>query len=122
MKSFRTLIISSAFLLALSSILFEKRAADTGQTESVEAAHERLEATYAYEAMRWYYGQRAYPASNLPDGWRERALSHVKQNGLDKPASSTAAMTWTSLGPNSVGGRVRSIVVDPSNSNIIYCG
>lgn len=122
MKTFRNFLIAATFLLALSSILFDRRTVDISRSESDEARDERLEATYAYEAMRWYYGQRAYPASHLPDGWRENALSHVKRNGLDKPASSTAAMTWTSLGPNSVGGRVRSIVVDPSDSNTVYCG
>lgn len=72
------------------------------------------------EAMKWYYEQRAYPLGYIPEGWRETALEHItKQN---KKNISTDALSFTALGPGNIGGRIRSILVDPNNPAIIYIG
>jgi len=34
----------------------------------------------------------------------------------------TSASTWSALGPGNIGGRVRSIVINPANSNQILIG
>jgi photosystem II stability/assembly factor-like uncharacterized protein len=72
------------------------------------------------EAMKWYYGQRAYPQGFIPVGWREKALKEIQQKGILN--KSTLALTWSQLGPGNIGGRVRSIVVHPTDPNIVYLG
>jgi photosystem II stability/assembly factor-like uncharacterized protein len=75
------------------------------------------------KAMQWFYEQRAYPLGYIPEHWREEALSHIKQHNLNqREEKSAAALNWTPLGPGNIGGRIRSIIVHPSNSNIIYLG
>lgn len=82
----------------------------------------KAEAGYPDKAMQWFYEQRAYPQGFIPVGWREEALKHIEKNNRRTPASSLEALTWTSLGPGNVGGRIRSILVHPSNSQILYVG
>lgn len=74
-------------------------------------------------AMEYFYGQRAYPSGKIPEGWREEALRHIEEYNikLNKGASTNAA-SWTELGPDNVGGRLRAIVINPLNTNIIYVG
>ncbi|NWF88911.1 MAG: T9SS type A sorting domain-containing protein [Ignavibacteriaceae bacterium] len=72
------------------------------------------------KAMKWYYDQRAYPQGFIPANWREKALNEIKQfNLLNK---STAALSWTQLGPGNIGGRIRTIVVHPTDPNTVYLG
>lgn len=72
------------------------------------------------EATKWYYEQRAYPQGFIPADWRENALRHIEQNNLAQ--NSTEALSWTQLGPGNIGGRIRSIVVHPTDPNILYIG
>ena len=72
------------------------------------------------KAMQWYLEQRAYPQGFIPTDWREKALQEIQQkNQLNK---GTAALSWTQLGPGNIGGRVRAIVVHPTDPNIVYIG
>ena len=72
------------------------------------------------KAMQWYYEQRAYPQGSIPVDWREKALIEIQQkNQLNK---GTAALSWTQLGPGNIGGRVRAIVVHPTDPNLVYLG
>ena len=72
------------------------------------------------EAMKWYYEQRAYPQGFIPVDWRDKALSEIQQkNQLSKVA---LALSWSQLGPGNIGGRIRTIVVHPTDPNIIYIG
>ena len=81
----------------------------------------KLEAKYAFEAMQWYNDQRAYPSGRIPEDWKQNALKHIQQHNLQK-SSLSSQVIWSEVGPSTTGGRVRSIAVDPANSNIIYCG
>src|SRR3989442_15412085 len=82
----------------------------------------RLEATHAFEALRWYNDQRAYPTGHIPADWKEKALAHIRRNNKVKSEFSTSSVSWNAVGPNNIGGRVRSIAVNPLNPNTIYCG
>src|SRR5437867_9216252 len=84
--------------------------------------HEKIEATYAMEAMRWYNRQRAHPTGSIPIDWREKAQAVIYRQKLEKSDAAASGLTWTSVGPNNIAGRARSIAVAPSNSNIVYCG
>lgn len=73
------------------------------------------------EAMLWYYQQRAYPNNKIPDTWREQALKHIASNNV-LLSNSPNALNWTQLGPGNIGGRVRAIVVHPTDPNTVYIG
>jgi photosystem II stability/assembly factor-like uncharacterized protein len=75
------------------------------------------------EAMQWYYDQRAYPLGYIPEGWKEKALMHIEKNNMVLSKSNSAsALSWTQAGPGNIGGRVRSIVVHPTDPNVVYIG
>lgn len=72
------------------------------------------------EAVKWFYEQRAYPASSIPEDWRIKALAHIERyNTLKKYNSS---LSWISVGPHNIGGRVRAIAISNLNPNIVYVG
>lgn len=77
---------------------------------------------YPDKAMQWFYEQRAYPQGFIPVGWREEAMTHIEKYNRNNSSPATDALTWSALGPGNVGGRLRSILVHPSNSQIIYVG
>lgn len=74
------------------------------------------------EAMKWFYEQRAYPDGKIPDGWREEALEHIRKNNISSQKGGVEGLAWTQVGPGNYGGRLRSIVVHPTDPNIIYIG
>ncbi len=77
---------------------------------------------YPYEAMEWQYRLRAHPTGRIPADWRENALSQMAVLKGSAPAATATAPVWLPLGPDNIGGRVRSIAIDPTNTDIIYCG
>ncbi|MBI1803671.1 MAG: T9SS type A sorting domain-containing protein [Ignavibacteriae bacterium] len=90
-------------------------------SNNVSIRRDDAEATHAQDAMRWFNNQRAYPTGIIPQDWREKALRHVERNNFQK-SSAVNALGWVSVGPNNLGGRVRSILINPSNPNTVYCG
>lgn len=44
------------------------------------------------------------------------------QNGAAKTLSSAPTTPWESLGPGNVGGRIRSIIINPNAPNVMYVG
>jgi len=73
------------------------------------------------EAVKWYYEQRAYPAGAIPTDWRERALDHISQHNVPR-AGIENTISWSAVGPNNIGGRTRTIAVDPISPSILYAG
>ena len=54
---------------------------------------------------------------------RKRAIEYVENNMVEKSQDDTKGITsWTNLGPGNIGGRIRSIIIRPSNSNHILVG
>lgn len=82
--------------------------------------HGNPKAGYPGEAMRWYFEQRAIPVGSIPDGWKERALRHIQEHNQQN--SEASALSWSEVGPANIGGRIRSVIVDPTNANILYAG
>src|SRR5207245_10336132 len=76
----------------------------------------------ALEALRRYNDEHAYPTGHIPADWKEKALAHIRLNNRVKQEFSTASVSWNAVGPNNIGGRVRSIAINPLNPNTIYCG
>jgi photosystem II stability/assembly factor-like uncharacterized protein len=98
---------------------------DASESGSQPGEPREAETGFAFEAMKWNNAQRAYPASTIPHAWREKAANELAANKLAeglKKSASVQQLTWTALGPNNIGGRVRSIAFDPLNSSTLYCG
>ncbi len=73
--------------------------------------------------MKWYIEQREYPLGKIPVKWRDEAMQQIKLNKMEKSLhKSETALTWTPVGPNNIGGRVRAIAVHPLNPDIVYLG
>ena len=124
MKSriFRPAAALAAFLLTIQVVFHLSPPPADRQTNSEENRNANLEATHAFEALRWYNNQRAYPTGHIPADWKEKALAHISRNNKVKQEFSTASVSWNAVGPNNIGGRVRSIAINPLNPNTIYCG
>ncbi|MCU7496742.1 MAG: T9SS type A sorting domain-containing protein [Ignavibacteria bacterium] len=89
--------------------------------EEMEGEEEEARPGYADKMLQWYYEQRSYPSGEIPSEWRERAFKQISKNNLQlkKTASS---LSWTQLGPGNIGGRIRSIIVNPQDPSIMYVG
>lgn len=74
------------------------------------------------QALLWYFTRRAYPGSEIPVDWKQRALDHIQTTRAKSLAVSPESMTWTSVGPTNIAGRVRGVAIDPTNPAIIYSG
>ncbi len=84
---------------------------------------ERLKATFAYQAAKWYNDRRAFPTGTIPVDWKEKALSQIEQsNNAFAKTSDVTQLSWQSLGPVNYAGRLRSIVVDKNHPDTIYVG
>lgn len=108
-------------------------------------AQEREMDDRAAQREEWFYGQRAFPLTQIPTGARIRAISEIQR--IDRAARSRHqsastrnagvplatgldATTWTSIGPKPTdpgstyvtAGRVNAIAVDPRDNNVVYMG
>ena len=118
-KILSLIVVFIAFLTGFQAVVQYGSRRASGTIDP--AGKEQLEATHAWQALRWYNDQRAYPTGRIPADWREKALVHVAGNNLMKTFSENS-VSWTNVGPTAIGGRVRSIVINPLNPNTIYCG
>lgn len=125
MRSYILSTIGAAVLLVAIATVIDRYASPL---DSIRKDHETnrqaeiMKATHAYAAMKWYNDQRAFPSGVIPTDWREKAEVHVQKHNLQKGISSGTALAWQNVGPTNVGGRVRSILIDPANTNNIYVG
>jgi len=82
--------------------------------------------------MEDFYWRRAFPFDRIPEGALQRARAQVR--GISLSLFSAAApppiggTQWQALGPTSIPingtsiGRIATVAVDPTNSNIVYVG
>jgi len=77
---------------------------------------------YAASEFRWEMITGG--KSNIdPVQLRSKAIEKTKLSiSEDARLLKTNAITWTAVGPGNIGGRIRSIIIDPSNSSNILIG
>jgi photosystem II stability/assembly factor-like uncharacterized protein len=114
------LIVIVCFMISFLFVTSDESADSTLSVEQLDRAL-GFPATHASEAIRWYNDQRSYPTGTIPVDWREKAVSHVQKNNFLK-TSSSSTVAWVPVGPDNIGGRVRSIVHHPTISGTLYCG
>lgn len=75
----------------------------------------------------YFYEMRNYPLGRIPQNARAKALNYVDNVMLPTaikkgPQVLASQPQWQPIGPFDVGGRVRSIVVHPTNPNRVWIG
>jgi hypothetical protein len=70
--------------------------------------------------LRWR--ARANADGTIPDGALFRAAQAHQRRLAAMPESSTGPSNWQLLGPGNIGGRVRSILIHPTNHSIMWVG
>lgn len=121
LRLFRTALAAAAFLTALLLAIPRHPPGNRGEEDVSVREDERAEAKYAMQAWQWYNDQRAYPTGSIPADWREKARMQMAKAAANKPPM-VSTIAWNSVGPRNIGGRVRSIAIDPTNHNVIYAG
>jgi photosystem II stability/assembly factor-like uncharacterized protein len=86
------------------------------------------------EAMKWRMGSLVDETGKIPEGAEVRAWLHTKQMPIDPSAWPVASLnltdtvagispaSWQWLGPGNIGGRVRSIIIHPSDPQTLWLG
>ena len=64
----------------------------------------------------------AMPQYSTALGHTLPARNEMKKEDKSEFAQTEALGTWTSLGPGSIGGRTRALILHPTNPNIMYAG
>jgi photosystem II stability/assembly factor-like uncharacterized protein len=91
----------------------------------------------ANRALEWFISQRAFPLGGIPAGARQSAMAAMfarwpqaqPVRRLSAGNAGAAGTPWVALGPapigtgtNTLAGRINTIAVDPTNSQIILVG
>ncbi len=79
----------------------------------------------AFDSFEWWYSQRAgtnglIPTQALTKAFHSASLSMKREQ--NKKSVNDASSQWQSIGPNNVAGRILSLAIDPSNTNILWAG
>ena len=71
----------------------------------------------------FFYGMRSWPFGKIPQGARLKALGEMeKMPRYGSGVSTLADDSWRQIGPMTVGGRVRSIAVHPTDGKTLWIG
>ncbi|MBI5216261.1 MAG: T9SS type A sorting domain-containing protein [Ignavibacteriae bacterium] len=87
--------------------------------------NEQEEEGHALDAFNWWYGQREnsdgmIASQSLLKAHRYASSKMKREETKRQPNGKT--VQWESIGPNNVGGRILSLAIDPSNTNILWAG
>jgi photosystem II stability/assembly factor-like uncharacterized protein len=80
----------------------------------------------AEAAITWHLMRLRDENGQIPDGALMRAAAQMNAMRAAQASplrfSAASAISWTSLGPTNVGGRVRSIAIHPNDASTIFGG
>ena len=109
----------AAFLFIEKSSRFTTDREENEEFESVVGDRDNPDA-----AFRFRYGMLAGSEKGIDlQQYRRDAVSATNKMAVaSKTLSKTTGVTWTELGPGNIGGRVRSVVVNPANSTQLLAG
>lgn len=87
--------------------------------EEVNKCEEKKDIQFPYDN---FFFQRAYPEfGNILPAF-EKAQSEARQMMNNASRSNNFDIPWTIEGPYNLGGRVNTVAINPTNSNIMYAG
>ncbi|MCE1188542.1 MAG: T9SS type A sorting domain-containing protein [Ignavibacteria bacterium] len=73
-------------------------------------------------AMEYRYAMLAGPTGELDPMARMKAISFAEANNLARTEKTGTDLTWQPVGPGNIGGRIRSIIINPDNTNQLLIG
>jgi len=105
----------------------KKGAYEAEEGGRVEDEEREPRADHPYEAVRFRRLQMQDDKGFIPTDGMEKARQHIKLMRVAaktdaKDAAGVKPDSWTWLGPGNIGGRIRSIVIDPANANNMWVG
>jgi photosystem II stability/assembly factor-like uncharacterized protein len=74
------------------------------------------------KAAAFMYQQRAYPDGRIPADGRFKALAAAQSESALRKETGSDSLHWTAAGPVNIGGRVRSLYIDPANPDYMLLG
>jgi len=114
----KNLLFSLFTLLVLSAVvtvsLIPNANTQTVSSEEFEENEQGIDG-----AMKFYHSLKA----NFQTGEIEYdKITKAGQEARKFPTDKSSNLEWEEMGPNNVGGRVRALLIDNSNSSIMYAG
>jgi photosystem II stability/assembly factor-like uncharacterized protein len=91
-------------------------------------AGDPLEGDNPREAFEWRLKSMVSQDGRVRGGALMRALAQRNENaahwrsGLKPESAGVTRTSWTSIGPPNIGGRTRTLLVDPTDPNILWAG
>ncbi|MFN3728475.1 MAG: hypothetical protein ACK4XJ_02020 [Fimbriimonadaceae bacterium] len=85
-------------------------------------AREHVRTTGAGLAMEWRYKAMVDEHGYVPADGRAKAWQHYLQNLEYTQREGYMGLTWTERGPRNVSGRKRSLLIHPTNPNLMWSG
>ncbi len=79
---------------------------------------------HAGEMFEWWYGSRAFPFEFIPARGFGEAAAYAKAALPTEAVTDlrSGGASWSSIGPDNIGGRVLAVAVDPANANRVWAG
>ncbi len=77
--------------------------------------------TEALEALQWLTKSRAFPGLDIPADAYAKAWAHYQEQFVQNRSQAQVG-TWTSIGPNNMGGRTLCIAVNPADTSEVWLG
>lgn len=87
----------------------------------IQEFEEEEEASDAMESMQWMTQIRAYPDKDIPHDKYFKAFEYSSTQ-LANMEDFAEVGSWTSIGPNNIGGRSNAIAINPIDTSIVYIG
>lgn len=113
-KSLLTILL---FAGLVSFIFFEiKRSPVTGPVQY----NENNKPTNAGGYLEYRRASRADSNGNIPMGALVRAKTHIDR--MQNAQRDAGLWEWDWLGPSNIGGRIRAVLPDPNNANVLWIG
>ncbi len=120
----KTILLILPFTVLFAFAIFYFQVSDNG---IAEVDHPRLQndkifdkATHAAEYFKYRRRSRADKNGNIPMAGLIKAKKHIAQM---RGASRDAGLwEWDWLGPSNIGGRIRTILPNPSNASVLWLG
>ncbi|MCF8347332.1 MAG: hypothetical protein K9G61_00845 [Bacteroidales bacterium] len=85
-----------------------------------ESVREEDKATHAAEYLKYRRKSRADANGNIPMDGLIKAKEHIAK--MTNQSRDAGLWEWEWMGPTNIGGRIRTILPDPNNSNNIWIG
>jgi len=117
MKKFISIILT--LILFSASVIFYSKSNSSKSGDDTYTAVSDYKKKFI-PADDWFESQRAFPFDEIPHEEYLRSIEYVKKNM--KQDFPDGAPQWSLAGPLNIEGRITTIAIHPSNSQIVYTG